>query len=165
VNGRTAGVSPVPLEARPYQGRRAGVVSRGLASIIDAIVVVALLVTAYLGLNLARFLLHPRRFEFVSPSYLWMVNVALAATIVYLTGAWAMAGRTYGGHVMGLRLVNRRGKSPGWLVAILRATFCVVLPVGLLWCASQSRRSIQDLVLGTYTLYDWLPGHTEALSP
>lgn len=165
MNGRPAAVSPVPVEARAYQGQRAGVVSRGLASILDGILVVALLVIGYLGLNLGLFLLHPRRFEFLSPSYLSMVNVGLTVTIVYLGGAWAIAGWTYGGHVMGLRVVNRRGTSPGWMVAILRAIFCVVFPVGLLWCAGRSRRSLQDLAVGTYAIYDWLPGHTETLRP
>ena len=166
MSDRLAAVSPVPLEARPYQGRRAGVVTRGLASVVDGLVVVVFLVISYLGVNLGLFLLHPTRFRFVSPSYTLMVAVGLSVMVVYLAGSWALTGRTWGGHVMGLRVVDRRGGSPGPLVAILRAAFCVILPVGLLWCAGRSRRSVQDLVLRTYAIYDWMPVHPEgALRP
>ena len=51
-------------------------------------------------------------------------------------------------------------------MAVVRAVFCVILPVGLLWCAGRSRRSVQDIVLGTYAIYDWMPVHPEgALRP
>ena len=38
------GVSPVPREARPYQGHRAGVVTRMVANVVDPGVVVGLMV-------------------------------------------------------------------------------------------------------------------------
>ena len=44
------------------------------------------------------------------------------------------------------------------MVAVLRAALYVVFPVGVLWCAmTGSRRSLQDLLLGTYVVYDWMP--------
>jgi uncharacterized RDD family membrane protein YckC len=59
---------------------------------------------------------------------------------------------------MGLRVVDRRGRKPAVLVALLRAGFCVLVPVGLLWCAvSRSRSSLQDIVLRTSVVYDWRP--------
>lgn len=43
----TGGVSPVPREARPYQGQRAGLVTHGAAAAIDGVVVVLVLVAGY----------------------------------------------------------------------------------------------------------------------
>jgi uncharacterized RDD family membrane protein YckC len=59
---------------------------------------------------------------------------------------------------MGLRVVGRKGRKPRFVVAAARAAFCVVFPVGLLWCVvNPHRRSIQDVVLRTAVLYDWRP--------
>ena len=44
----TGGVSPIPREARPYQGQRAGLVTRSLAAAIDALVVGVLVLFGYL---------------------------------------------------------------------------------------------------------------------
>jgi uncharacterized RDD family membrane protein YckC len=40
----------------------------------------------------------------------------------------------------------------------LRALACVFFPVGLLWCAiSPTRRSVQDLLLGSVVIYEVHP--------
>ena len=41
----------VPREARPYQGRRAGLVTRLIAGVIDGVLVVISLLVAYVGVN------------------------------------------------------------------------------------------------------------------
>ena len=72
---------------------------------------------------------------------------------------WALDGRTYGCHVLGLRVVSYRGSRMRPLGALLRAVFCVFFPIGLLWCAaSRANRSVQDVVLRTSVVYDWEPG-------
>ena len=76
--------------------------------------------------------------------------------MVYFTAAWATTGRTYGDHLLGLRVVNFRGDGMRWAGAAVRAAFCVALPVGLYWAVlSRSNRSLQDTVLRTSVLYDW----------
>ena len=61
---------------------------------------------------------------------------------------------------MGLRVVDRQGRSPRLTRSLLRAVFCVLFPLGLLWCGVvRSRKSVQDLVLGTSVVYDWMPEH------
>ena len=81
---------------------------------------------------------------------------ALLVLVVYLTVAWATSGRTYGDHVMGLRVVSRDGGPVGPLRAGLRALTYVVFPLGLLWCAGgRSRRSVQDILVRTAVVYDW----------
>ena len=154
----TPGWSAVPREARAYQGEGAGLVTRLLAAAIDAVVVAAALVVAYAGTNLVVFLVDPRGFEFVALSPLTDVTTALLVCLVYLAAAWSITGRTYGDHVMGLRVVNGHGLRLRPLRALLRAALCVGFPIGLLWCAvSPSRRSLQDAVLRTSVVYDWRP--------
>lgn len=152
------GVSPIPREARPFQGRRAGLVTRSLANAIDALVVGALLALGYLALNGLLFVLNPRSFEFRAADLLLSLTAALALLVLYLTAAWAATGRTYGCHVMGLRVVSRRGKRLGLPLAFVRAVACAFFPIGLGWCAvNREQRSIQDVVLRTSVIYDWSP--------
>lgn len=151
-------VSIVPREAQPYQGRRAGLVTRSVAGVIDGVVVVVAVLAGYVGVNGLRFLLNPRGFQFSEASPLPSVATALLALVVYLCIAWSITGRTYGCHLMGLRVVDRRGRRVRPLVALGRAVFYALFPLGLLLCAGRRQHSVQDLVLRTSVIYDWRPG-------
>jgi uncharacterized RDD family membrane protein YckC len=151
-------VSPVPREARGYQGQRAGLITRSAAAVVDGLVVLLVVVLAGLAVTGVRFVLHPRGFDPGPTALLPSLGILLGAVTVYLAVAWTVVGRTYGCHLMGLRVAGRNGQVPGPLVSVARAVLCVLFPVGLLWCAvGRSRRSVQDLLLGTRVLYDWLP--------
>jgi uncharacterized RDD family membrane protein YckC len=150
---------PVPRRARSYQGRRAGIVTRMAAAVIDALVVGMTVLIAYAVVAGLRFMVDPRGFSFPRASWLLNLTAALAITIGYLTVAWVVSGRTYGDLVMGLRVVDRRGRLLRLPGALVRALACVVFPVGLLWCAaSRANRSVQDVLLRTSVIYDWQPG-------
>jgi uncharacterized RDD family membrane protein YckC len=152
--------SAVPREARPYQGHRAGMVTRTIAAAVDAVVVLLVVTVALLSVNGISFVLDPRGYRVMGASQEILVQVGLATAIVYLAGTWTVMGRSYGCHLMGLRIVDRRGRSPRLTRALLRAAFCVMFPLGLLWCVvGRSRKSVQDLVLGTSVVYDWMPEH------
>jgi uncharacterized RDD family membrane protein YckC len=152
------GVSPIPREARPYQGQRAGLVTRLIAGAVDAVVVVALLLVGYVTLNGLLFLVDPPGFQFTEASPLLSVGAALLALVLYLSVAWSTTGRSYGCHLMGLRVVNRRGRRLRPHIALLRAAFCSLFPIGLFLCAGgREHRSLQDLVLRTSVIYDWQP--------
>lgn len=152
--------SAVPREARAYQGLRAGMVTRTIAATVDAVVVLLVVAVGLLSVNAFIFVLDPRGFRVVGTSPAALVEAALATAIVYLAGTWAMVGRSYGCHVMGLRVVDRRGRSPRLTTALLRAALCVFFPVGLVWCGVvRSRKSVQDLLLRTSVVYDWVPEH------
>jgi len=156
------GISPVPREARPFQGQRAGLVTRLVANTVDALSVSVVLLASYAGFNALLFLTSPRNFEFATASRLVSVTTALLALIIYMTAAWSITGRTYGDHVMGLRVVGRRGDRVWPPTALVRAALCVGFPIGLLWCGvSASRRSVQDLVVRTSVIYDWVPRRTK----
>jgi uncharacterized RDD family membrane protein YckC len=153
----TRNVSAVPREARAYQGHRAGLVSRLVAAGIDLAVTLVALVVIYGAWTTLVFVLDPRDFRFPTPTLLVDWLVWMTVLTVYLMAAWATTGRTYGQHLMGLRVVNLHGnRLPAW-AALLRAVFCVVFPVGLFWVAvSRENRSVQDVVLRTSVIHDWL---------
>jgi uncharacterized RDD family membrane protein YckC len=160
------GVSPIPREARPYQGHRAGVVTRLAAATIDALVVGATLVAGYVGFAGLVFLVDPLAFSLPDSSLILSLTAGFVVLVLYLTAAWSVSGRTYGCLVMGLRVVDRRGRLLGLPGALVRALSCAVFPIGLLWCAvSRGNRSVQDVLLRTSVVYDWQPRAAREVSP
>ncbi len=150
--------SALPREARPYQLQRAGLVTRGAAALIDGVVVAGLLLVGYAAWALLLFLVDPRSFSFPDIGLVFSLATALVAVVVYLGLAWRISGRSYGSLVMGLRVVNYRGDRMKLIGSFLRALFCALFPIGLLWVAvSRQNRSLQDSVLRTSVIYDWQP--------
>ena len=140
------------------QGRRAGIVSRILADAIDLMIAVAIVIIAYLGFSAVLFIARPARFTWPHPSTSLSSSLVALLLVLYLAIGWSETGRTVGKQVMGLRLVNGRGDPPSLWSALLRAVLCVVFPIGLAWSGFDRRnRSLQDLLMRTSVLYDWLP--------
>lgn len=157
-----AQMSPVPREGRPYQGRRAGIVSRLAASTVDFAVVGLIVGAGYGALSAALFLWSPSSFRF--PAVPGPVLLATSGLVLftYLTLSWFTTGRTYGDHLFGLRVVDRHGERLRLLAAAVRAWLCLMLPVGVFWAAvSRSNRSVQDVVLRTSVIYDWTLAHVD----
>ena len=110
----------------------------------------------YFSIAVVRFLWNPRTFTFYSPGTAVVLVVGAATLTIYFTVCWTTTGRSYGDHVLALRVVNRRGQTLPLGVAFVRAAFCSVVPIGLFWAAvNRENRSIQDVVLRTSVLYDW----------
>ncbi|HEU0041708.1 MAG TPA: RDD family protein [Jiangellaceae bacterium] len=153
-------LSPIPHQARRYQGRRAGLVTRTVAAAVDAVVVAGLVGAIYLAWSALLFTLDPPSFTFPDVPILGWLGGAYVLAVGYLTLGWATAGLTVGARLMGLRVVNHRGAHLRPAGALLRAVFCAIFPIGLAWIAvSPSNRSVQDTVLRTSVVYDWQPGH------
>jgi uncharacterized RDD family membrane protein YckC len=151
-------LSPVPREARPYQGETAGVVTRSVANVIDALVVGVIVGGCYLGLVSVKFLLDPRTFEWPEGRFLLGLTFTLLVAVGYLWLSWWLLGRSYGKHVMGIRVSGRRGRKLGPVRALARAAFCVFFPIGFFWCVISPRRhSIQDIAVFSTVTYDWMP--------
>lgn len=151
-------MSPIPREARVFQGAPAGVASRCVAAVIDVLVVALVVLTLYGAYTAARFVIDPLGFTFPRAALLLSLSTALLVLVVYLAASWTFTGRTYGCHIMGLRVVSASGRRLRPLAAGVRAGLCVVVPIGLFWCAvSRRRRSLQDVLLGTAVVYDWQP--------
>jgi uncharacterized RDD family membrane protein YckC len=147
--------STVPVEARPYQGRRAGVVTRFAANTVDLCVVIGLMVLIFFGIAGVKFLIDPRTFQWPH-LHLWGLTVIVGVVVPYLTLSWCTTGRTYGDLLFGLQVLNFRGRRMNIAGAFLRAVFCMVFPIGVLWVAvNRENRSVQDIVLRTSVVYEW----------
>ena len=82
-------VDPIPREARPFQGHRAGLVTRTAAAAIDIGIVIVALGVCYLGVTAFLFLFDPRNFTVLTPSP-WLVYAAGGLLlIVYLGVSWS----------------------------------------------------------------------------
>jgi uncharacterized RDD family membrane protein YckC len=150
------GASDRPVADRSRAGPVAGIVTRVAAAVIDLGVVLAMLGVALLVVAGLRFAWSPVSFSWPAPTWAHSLGVGAVLAALYLTVAWATSGRTVGAGVMGLRVLSARGAPLAWSRATLRAVFCVLFPLGLLWAAvSARRRSVQDVVLRTAVVYDW----------
>ncbi|MCC3317231.1 RDD family protein [Nocardia africana] len=138
--------------------RTAGIVTRSIASGVDVAVVLALVAASYLCLAFARLLFSPQDFTWPDAGAVMSTGVFIVVSMLYLTGCWAVSGRTVGAVMMGLRVVTRGGELIGWPRALVRAVLCVMFAVGLFWVVVDPRRySLQDIVLRTMVVYDWQP--------
>ncbi|ORA25744.1 RDD family protein [Mycobacterium aquaticum] len=134
--------------------RPAGIVSRGVAAVIDLAVVGIVLSALYVGLILTRLMFGPTTFSLPTVSAIFSSLVMFVVSVLYLAGCWVVSGCTVGAVVMGLRVVGRRSERLGPVVALLRAVAYVLFPVGLLWVVVDARRrSLQDIVLGSRVVY------------
>lgn len=133
----------------------AGIVSRGLAALLDMLVVVVTMGLLYLGLVLTTLIVNPTSFRFPAPNLIFSTAVTFVVSVLYLTLCWTLSGRTVGAVLLGVRVVGRRAEQLRLPVATLRAAACVLFPIGLLWVAvDRQRRSVQDIALGSRVLYD-----------
>lgn len=152
----TAAPTPAPKPHHQVHDtdKTAGIVSRSIAAFIDLLAVAALLGSVYLGFAMALLIFNTAQFEFPNPGPLFTATGLFASSIIYNTLCWAISGRTLGGVVMGLRVRGSRRDVMRPSIALLRAIFYTIFPIGLGWVAvDQRRRSIPDLVLGTRVVY------------
>jgi len=148
----------VPKDARPYQGHRAGFVSRALAAIIDVGSVIALVFAINLVIALVRLIIE-RVQGATLPQVGWSVVGGFVLIWLAWTYAWASTVRSLGMQIMGLKIVSHSGHRVRLPVAALRSVFCVFFPIGLIWVIfSPANRSLQDVVLRTSVVYDWVVG-------
>ena len=134
--------------------RAAGIVSRGVAAVIDLAVVGGIIGVLYLGLLLSRLIFNPTAFRLPALDVVFSTAAVLFVSALYLAGAWAISGCTVGAVTMGLRVVGRRSERVPPVVAVIRAVACVLFPIGLFTVAvDKRRRSVQDFLLGTRVVY------------
>jgi uncharacterized RDD family membrane protein YckC len=157
-----ARVDVVPAEARGIQGQRAGLISRTVANVVDLVVVFAVVAGSYVAWAGVKLLWQGRSFTRPEPGFARAFVFFTILHIVYFAISWTTSGRTYGDQLMGLRVVGRTGRRLGAGSASVRAVICVLFPFGLVWAGiSRQNRSVQDLVLRTSVIHDWLPHHAD----
>ena len=157
-------VDPIPREARPFQGHRAGLVTRTAAVAIDLGIVLIALGVCHLGVFAFLYLLNPGNFTAPTLSLGLEYAAGSLLLIVYLTVTWMGSGRTYGNHVMGLRVVNRKGQRLHLLVSLVRAVLYVIFPIGLLWVHGQWPQPLAAGSRGAYVC-DLRLGRATAAAP
>ena len=144
----------IPSEPVPDAERAAGIITRGLAAVIDLLVVLLIMSALYGGLVLVRLVYSPAAFSLPSLNAVFSTVVTFVVAVLYLTGCWTVSGSTAGAVTMGLRVVGRRSQRVSLPVGFLRAIACVVFPIGLLWVViDRQRRSLQDIVFRTRVVY------------
>ncbi|MDP9166521.1 MAG: hypothetical protein M3O32_10750 [Actinomycetota bacterium] len=67
----------------------AGIVSRGVAALIDLVVTGVVIGILYLGLALTRLVLQPRVFQFPQPNVFFSTTVTFGVAVCYLAACWA----------------------------------------------------------------------------
>ena len=146
--------------AQSLSGHYAGPVTRIAAYAIDAFASVA---SYGVLLSLIAFLWQlVARKDLTLPaenSLLWLVGLGLWI-FVYFAGGWAVAGKTPGMAILGLRVVNRHGDDIRPHQAIVRA---LTFPLGALLLGlgyigvfiGRERRALHDVCAGTTVVYDW----------
>ncbi|MEU7580854.1 RDD family protein [Streptomyces sp. NPDC041068] len=133
----------------------AGIVSRGIAAVLDALVLAATGLAVQVGAGCARLLVTGPPFRFPDLP-LWLTGpVAWIFAVLYLGGAWAAIGHTAGGRLMGLRVTDRAGQLLRLPRSLARAALSVTFPLGLCWVLISARRaSLQDLVVASEVRYE-----------
>ncbi len=164
--GASRRLPTLPSDAIAFQGDRAGFVSRAVAAIVDVVLVFAVVLLTMAGVWMLSFIVDPMSATSVAtaeanrwPAVGTMIVYGYVLNVAYWTIGWATGGRTVGNLVMGLRVVNFRGERLRWAGALARALFCTVFVPGLVWVVfSGANRSVQDTVLRTSVIYDWVVG-------
>jgi uncharacterized RDD family membrane protein YckC len=145
-------------EPVPDPEQAAGIITRGLAAVIDLLVVLLIMSALYGGLILVRLVYSPAAFSLPALNAVFSTLVTFLVAVLYLTGCWTVSGSTAGAVTMGLRVVGRRSQRVRLPVALLRAIGCVLFPIGLLWVVvDRQRRSLQDIVFRTRVVYSQPP--------
>jgi uncharacterized RDD family membrane protein YckC len=141
-------------ESGPDAERGAGIITRGMAAVIDLVVVLLIMSALYGGLILVRLVYSPAAFSLPSLNAVFSTLVTFVIAVLYLAGCWTVSGSTAGAVAMGLRVVGRRSQRVRLVVGLLRAIGCVLFPIGLLWVVvDRQRRSLQDIVFRTGVVY------------
>lgn len=132
----------------------AGVVSRCLAAVADAIVVAGIGLAVQLAFGGLRLIVTGPPFHLPDLS-LWLTGVlGWVIAVLYLGLSWATTGGTVGDWLLGLRVTCRTGQLLGIFRALLRAVLCILLPVGLFWIPfSRRHASLQDVAVASTVHY------------
>ena len=146
----------VPRQARRVQGQSAGLASRLIAAAVDIALIYLLMRAVDLALRTVDVVATPW-FNIPIPTAQTFAGIGVVTLWAYATWAWAYLGRTLGDHVMGLRVVDRMDDRLGVKRAALRSLASVAFPLGTLWVPfSRQGRSLQDILLRTEVIYDWV---------
>lgn len=148
----------VEAELAQHYGDYAGSITRLVAFVIDALIVVILIgIITFIGSFLGDFLRVQNRtlrlLQFAT------IMISLGVNIGYYVGLWQLAGMTIGKRIMGLIVVAEDGGRITFGKAIRRYVgyyISAILMLGYVWILLDPRRQgWHDKLAGTFVLYDW----------
>ncbi len=153
-----------PRPSEPSRrGEPAGFATRGVAYVIDAMVIVLLMSLGAFALDavvlLATGTTTGTDLGGMPSGWLMTVLTASCVGLTYLTLGWWLFGRTVGKLAVGVRVVGADGRSPTFLRALVRAVMysvSAVFGLGFAWVGLRpQRRAWHDYVARTWVVYDW----------
>lgn len=154
--------APVALAAprTPY----AGIVTRGVAGVIDALIVAIAYLLTIVGFLAVKGLLLSEPVTQVEMDPLVAALLLPCMLWGYFAGGWWLFGKTVGSLLLGTRVVRTDGHRIGFLRSWLRflATGLSTLCFGLGWAwiaINRRNRAWHDLIAGTVVVYDWEEAH------
>src|SRR5260370_7790798 len=122
--------------SEPVSGaeRAAGIITRGLAAVIDLLVVLLIMSALYGGLVLVRLVYSPAAFSLPSLNAVFSAVVTFVVAVVYLTGCWTVSGSTAGAVAVGLRGRGRQSPPGRPPLPLPPPTAPALLPTRLFLC-------------------------------
>jgi uncharacterized RDD family membrane protein YckC len=134
----------------PASWTYAGPVSRAIADSMDALVVAVFFTAAAAIVGMITSVMGAQLHDLA-------VTVASACLVVlpallasYFALFWALAGRTPGMAVLGLRVVATRPRPLSWPAALIRALVLAYFPIGALWALVDRRnQAVHDKLART----------------
>jgi uncharacterized RDD family membrane protein YckC len=147
--------------AQELQGKRAGIVTRAIADIIDYGIAFLIYVAFVAAIGVAWDLFFSSTVHVERPPASVSGLGIFFVFFVYLGLGWGSTGRTAGKQLMGLRVVRRDARALTGPAAFGRAFLCAIFFPGLLLALLHRRnQSLQDLICKTAVVYDWIPEST-----
>jgi uncharacterized RDD family membrane protein YckC len=128
---------PMPRTA-PKQ--RAGPVSRAIAYLLDALVVAVLFTGGAVITGVVASVIGAQATALARAAVSAYLLVLPAMLACYSALFWALAGRTPGMALLGLRVVAAGGRPVSWLSALVRAIALAYFPIGAAWALVDRRR-------------------------
>jgi uncharacterized RDD family membrane protein YckC len=136
----------------PAASEYAGPVSRAIAYLLDALLVFVVftggvamvrMLTSVIGGRVDGLALQATSAYLVLPALLALYNLLF----------WALAGRTPGMALLGVRVVATRHRSVSWTAALVRALVLAYFPVGALWLLVDPRhQAVHDKLARTLVI-------------
>ena len=131
----------------------AGLISRSMAYVLDALIVAVFTGVSATALGMVASVvgnIATELSQMVLTSYLKFLPFLFA---IYCTLFWALAGRTPGMALLGLRVLRVDGHPIGWFASLIRALLLAFFPIGALWLLVDRRRQgLQDKAAQTAVL-------------
>jgi uncharacterized RDD family membrane protein YckC len=128
----------------------AGPVSRALAYLLDTLVVGVLFTVGTAIARMIASVMGTRWHDLAVAVPLAALVVLPALLAAYCTLFWALAGRTPGMAVLGLRVVATRPRRLSWPAALVRALVLAYFPIGAFWALVDRRhQAVHDKLART----------------